>query len=207
MCVPLLIRLPGHRCGLSVSRLLAQPSPTKARYDSVTASVRLLSQRGHFIPSSATDTAVDLTTHFFRHIFSLHGLSDIIVSHRDQRLMPGLWTHPTNIPGITYLIDLFILMLTSSWHQTTSTLAAPSDNAYCFGNTPQVAFSFPTHLFFSLSYHQQSFPCLNEEVVCLFAFLAETSLIATFCLENGNSDTSKLLVLLLSQSDAALSLS
>lgn len=109
---PTPLDVPTRRWGSLATDLIVKLPQTKQGYDSITTWVDRLSRRVHFIPSRGDDSAVDVATNFFAHIFRHHGLPDSIVSDRDPKFTSKFWGHLMSLCGIR-------LQMSSSHHPQT----------------------------------------------------------------------------------------
>ena len=65
--------------------------PLSDGFDSILMVVDRLTKQSVFILAHTTDTAVDLSQHFIKHIFSKHGLPADIISNRGHLFVSQFW--------------------------------------------------------------------------------------------------------------------
>ena len=65
---------------------------TKKQNDSIMVVADKLRKATHFIPIKSTYTAINIANIFMKEIFRLHGISKIVITHRDAKFTSNLWT-------------------------------------------------------------------------------------------------------------------
>ena len=84
---PSSLEMPERRWGSFATDFIVSLPMSKRGFDSIIKWVDWLTRRVHFIPSLATDTAVNAAESFFRKVFKHYGIPDSIVSDRDPKFM------------------------------------------------------------------------------------------------------------------------
>lgn len=97
---PTSLRVPTRRWGSVSTDFIVSLPKTKQGHNAITTWVDRISRRVHFIPCTGEDTAIETANNFFKHIFTLHGLPDEIISDRDPKFVSKFWTRLMQLCGI-----------------------------------------------------------------------------------------------------------